>query len=227
MASISNTTADIIVNLQLNENNKNVLDFIVSDEYHLKKLGIGGHVIRVNDSPLLQGIYKHPYSIVAFNKYSILCNLKHDTCENVNIVLFNCSIIDLNKNDVLFQIKIHTNDNDNNNNNNNNNDNDNNINKIGVNLMCEQNQFVVNVQNNNDDNDDADMSLENSNTNITIDDNNNQNGGDDDDDTTVSSSSNSSNSSNNNNNNTNNTNDDESMDSNDRAVKRQKLDDSQ
>nr|pir hypothetical protein 141 - Autographa californica nuclear polyhedrosis virus [Autographa californica nucleopolyhedrovirus] len=37
MASMSNITPDIIVNAQINSEDENVLDFIIEDEYYLKK----------------------------------------------------------------------------------------------------------------------------------------------------------------------------------------------
>ena len=39
MASMSNITPDIIVNAQINSEDENVLDFIIEDEYYLKKTG--------------------------------------------------------------------------------------------------------------------------------------------------------------------------------------------
>ncbi|USC25930.1 tlp [Palpita vitrealis nucleopolyhedrovirus] len=106
MATTSNTTLDIIVNAQINKKDANVLDFIIEDEYYLKKRGVGAHVIKVSSSPQLKLLYKNAYSTVSCGNYGILCNLVQNGEYDLNAIMFNCAEIKLNKDDVLFQVKI-------------------------------------------------------------------------------------------------------------------------
>ncbi|AKN80976.1 TELOKIN-like protein [Lonomia obliqua multiple nucleopolyhedrovirus] len=106
MASSSNTTPDIVVNAVFDEYNQNLLNFIIQDEYHLKKLGIGGHVVKVNSSDNLKHLYTNAFCIVTSKNYGILCNLLEDSKSDINVILFNCAISKLNKGDVLFRVKF-------------------------------------------------------------------------------------------------------------------------
>lgn len=107
MANINNTTPDIIVNVIINKNDTNLLDFIIEDEYHLKKVSIGAHVIKINKSSEIKRLYDNHYSVISCGDYVILCNLTQD--DNIKVLMFNCAENKLNKNDVLFQTKIFVN----------------------------------------------------------------------------------------------------------------------
>ncbi|ABL76017.1 telokin-like protein [Maruca vitrata nucleopolyhedrovirus] len=111
MTSMTNTTPDIIVNAQINDDDENVLDFIIEDEYYLKKRGVGAHVIKVASSPQLGLLYKNAYSTVSCGNYGILCNLVQNGEYDLNAIMFNCAEIKLNKNQLLFQTKIWQSDN--------------------------------------------------------------------------------------------------------------------
>ncbi|AGA16233.1 tlp protein [Thysanoplusia orichalcea nucleopolyhedrovirus] len=108
---MSSTTPDIIVNAQFNSSDINILDFIIEDEYYLKKRGVGAHVIKVASSPQLKPLYKNAYSTVSCGNYGILCNLVQNGEYDLTAIMFNCAEIKLNKGDVLFQIKIWQSDN--------------------------------------------------------------------------------------------------------------------
>nr|AFN21184.1 hypothetical protein Bmnpvindiagp070 [Bombyx mori nucleopolyhedrovirus]QWC64837.1 hypothetical protein [Bombyx mori nucleopolyhedrovirus] len=111
MANTSNITPDIIVNAQINSEDENVLDFIIEDEYYLKKRGVGAHIIKVASSPQLRLLYKNAYSAVSCGNYSILCNLVQNGEYDLNAIMFNCAEIKLNKGQMLFQTKIYRPDN--------------------------------------------------------------------------------------------------------------------
>nr|WRK23051.1 hypothetical protein [Bombyx mori nucleopolyhedrovirus]WRK23189.1 hypothetical protein [Bombyx mori nucleopolyhedrovirus]WRK23465.1 hypothetical protein [Bombyx mori nucleopolyhedrovirus]WRK23603.1 hypothetical protein [Bombyx mori nucleopolyhedrovirus]WRK23741.1 hypothetical protein [Bombyx mori nucleopolyhedrovirus] len=111
MANTSNITPDIIVNAQINSEDENVLDFIIEDEYYLKKRGVGAHIIKVASSPQLRLLYKNAYSTVSCGNYSILCNLVQNGEYDINAIMFNCAEIKLNKGQMLFQTKIYRSDN--------------------------------------------------------------------------------------------------------------------
>nr|CAA50545.1 unnamed protein product [Autographa californica nucleopolyhedrovirus] len=111
MASMSNITPDIIVNAQINSEDENVLDFIIEDEYYLKKRALAAHIIKVASSPQLRLLYKNAYSTVSCGNYGVLCNLVQNGEYDLNAIMFNCAEIKLNKGQMLFQTKIWRSDN--------------------------------------------------------------------------------------------------------------------
>lgn len=89
-----------------------MLNFVIGDEYHLKKLGIGAHIIKVTTSPFLKRLHNEKYNVVSCGNYVILFNLTDKKEDDVVAILFNCLETKLCKNNVLFQIQFLDDNND-------------------------------------------------------------------------------------------------------------------
>nr|AFS51950.1 DekiORF72 [Dendrolimus kikuchii nucleopolyhedrovirus] len=107
MASITSSTPDIVVNVEPADNDVDVLNFIIGNEYHLKRLGIGAHAIKVISSPHLERLHRNHYCTISCGTYAILCNLVHGSEYDVETILFNRSETRLDKGGVLFKTKIY------------------------------------------------------------------------------------------------------------------------
>ncbi|QEI03676.1 hypothetical protein [Rachiplusia nu nucleopolyhedrovirus] len=104
MATNSSGTVDISVYVTLDkEEDKNILSFIVQDEYHLKKLAVGAYNINILETQIISKFYDYKqHSIVACGDYVVLYNF--NLYKNLNVILFNIKPIVLKKGGCIFKI---------------------------------------------------------------------------------------------------------------------------
>ncbi|WBB27222.1 AC82-like protein [Mythimna sequax nucleopolyhedrovirus] len=124
MATNNSNTVDISVHVTLDkEANKNILSFIVREEYHLKKLAVGAYSLNILDTQLLNDLAQRAGTTIACGDYVICFNFTENS-NKINVILFNIKPTVLKKGGCIFKIvyddKTTTSINNNNNNNNNN-----------------------------------------------------------------------------------------------------------
>ncbi|AAM09210.1 unknown [Mamestra configurata nucleopolyhedrovirus A] len=121
MATNNSNTVDISVHVTLDkEANKNILSFIVREEYHLKKLAVGAYSLNILDTQLLNDLAQRAGTTVACGDY-VICSNFTENSNKINVILFNIKPTVLKKGGCIFKIiyddKPITNVNNNNNNN--------------------------------------------------------------------------------------------------------------
>ncbi|ABI35748.1 Tlp-20 [Ectropis obliqua nucleopolyhedrovirus] len=110
MATDNNGTVSIAVYTIVDkENDYNILSFIVQDEYHLKKLAVGAYNLNILDTQLLNTLEESSYHVVVCGDFVITHNIvdrKYARTPNtkLNVILFNCKPVVLNKSDCIFKI---------------------------------------------------------------------------------------------------------------------------
>ncbi|AYN45031.1 se71 [Alphabaculovirus alterspexiguae] len=106
MATNNSGTIDISVHVTLDkEANKNVLSFIVREEYHLKKLAVGAYNINILDTQLLNNLSsKKTCTTVACGDYVIVYNFVENITNKINVILFNIKPTILKKGNCIFKI---------------------------------------------------------------------------------------------------------------------------
>ncbi|AAZ67445.1 orf75 [Trichoplusia ni single nucleopolyhedrovirus] len=105
MATNNSGTVDIAVYVTLDkENDKNILSFIVQDEYHLKKLAVGAYNLNILDTQLLAKLAQNQCrsSTIVGGDYVVVYNF--NVCNNLNVILFNIKPTVLKKGTSIFQI---------------------------------------------------------------------------------------------------------------------------
>ncbi|AAR28857.1 tlp-20 [Leucania separata nucleopolyhedrovirus] len=104
MATNNNATVDIAVYVSMdrNDEDRNVLSFIVQDECHLKKLAIGAYALKILDTKLLQSLGERKCIVVSGGDYVIVHNINE--ANGINAILFNKNPIKLHKGMCLFKI---------------------------------------------------------------------------------------------------------------------------
>ncbi|QNV47815.1 telokin-like protein [Alphabaculovirus altersperidaniae] len=104
MATSNSGTIDISVHVTLDkESKRNVLSFIVREEYHLKKLAVGAYNINILDTQLLNSLSKHRCNTIACGDYVIVYNFV-DNSNKINVILFNIKPTILKKGNCIFKI---------------------------------------------------------------------------------------------------------------------------
>lgn len=107
MASINNTTPDIVVNAIRDADEPDVINFVIENEYYLKKLSVGAHVVKVQSSPILHDLYYNCCSPpMSCDNYVILYNLTDNSQYDIKVLLFNYAVEKLNKEKILFSIRL-------------------------------------------------------------------------------------------------------------------------
>ncbi|AOL56797.1 TLP20 [Chrysodeixis includens nucleopolyhedrovirus] len=105
MATNNNGTVDIAVYVTLDkDNDKNILSFIVQDEYHLKKLAVGAYNLNILDTQLLAKLAQNQCrsSIIVEGEYVVVYNF--NIRNNLNVILFNIKPTVLKKGACIFKI---------------------------------------------------------------------------------------------------------------------------
>lgn len=100
MATNSSGTVDIAVYVT---QDKNILSFIVQDEYHLKKLAVGAYSINVLDTQLLNDINTSQIITMSCGDYVIVYNY-YEQYKKFNIILFNIKPTVLKKGSCIFKL---------------------------------------------------------------------------------------------------------------------------
>ncbi|AIE47796.1 tlp-like protein [Peridroma alphabaculovirus] len=105
MATNSSGTVDISAHVTLDRDaNKNVLSFIVREEYHLKKLAVGAYSLNILDTQLLNNLSeRHNCTTVACGDYVIVHNFTENS-NKINVILFNIKPTVLKKDVCIFKI---------------------------------------------------------------------------------------------------------------------------
>ncbi|UZE89745.1 TLP-20 [Parapoynx stagnalis nucleopolyhedrovirus] len=110
MANINSTMPDIVVvNAVKNAYDSNIIDFVIENEYYLKKLSVGAHVIKVQSSPILKDLYTTNvcyYPAISYDNYIIEYNLTDNSEYDLKVILLNYGADKLIKGEKLFSIKI-------------------------------------------------------------------------------------------------------------------------
>ncbi|ACI47451.1 unknown [Spodoptera litura nucleopolyhedrovirus II] len=104
MATNNSGTVDISVHVTLDkEAKRNVLSFIVREEYHLKKLAVGAYNINILDTQLLNSLAQHKCNTVACGDYVVVYNFVENS-NRINVILFNIKPTILKKGNCIFKI---------------------------------------------------------------------------------------------------------------------------
>ncbi|ACH88616.1 Tlp-20 [Helicoverpa armigera multiple nucleopolyhedrovirus] len=104
MATNNSNTVDISVHVTLDkEANKNILSFIVREEYHLKKLAVGAYSLNILDTQLLNDLAQRAGTTVACGDYVICYNFTENS-NKINVILFNIKPTVLKKGGCIFKI---------------------------------------------------------------------------------------------------------------------------
>jgi hypothetical protein len=104
MATNNSGTIDISVHVTLDkEAKRNVLSFIVREEYHLKKLAVGAYNITILDTQLLNNLPQHRCNTIACGDYVVVYNFV-DNSNKINVILFNIKPTILKKGNCIFKI---------------------------------------------------------------------------------------------------------------------------
>nr|AAO43569.1 Orf2 [Spodoptera litura nucleopolyhedrovirus] len=104
MATSNSGTIDISVHVTLDkEAKKNVLSFIVREEYHLKKLAVGAYSINILDTQLLNNLSLYQCKTIACGDYVIVYNFVENS-NRINVILFNIKPTILKKGNCIFKI---------------------------------------------------------------------------------------------------------------------------
>jgi hypothetical protein len=102
----TNNNVDIAVYVISDQkDNKNILSFIVQDEYHLKKLTVGAYNLNILDTQLLSNFSSTHCNVVACGEYVVVFNTTE--CNRLNAILFNAKPTVLKKGSCLFKIEQH------------------------------------------------------------------------------------------------------------------------
>ncbi|ABM45790.1 telokinin-like peptide [Spodoptera frugiperda multiple nucleopolyhedrovirus] len=106
MATSNSGTIDISVHVTLDKESskRNVLSFIVREEYHLKKLAVGAYNINILDTQLLNNLSQYKCNTVACGDYVIVYNFTENTSNRINVILFNIKPTILKKGNCIFKI---------------------------------------------------------------------------------------------------------------------------
>ncbi len=104
MANNSSGTVDISVYVTLDkEDDRNILSFIVQDEYHLKKLAVGAYNLNILDTQIISRFYESTqHIVVACGDYVVVFNFNQ--YKNLNVILFNIKPTVLKKSNCIFKI---------------------------------------------------------------------------------------------------------------------------
>ncbi|AXU41681.1 TLP20 [Spodoptera eridania nucleopolyhedrovirus] len=104
MATNNSGTVDISVHVTLDkEAKRNVLSFIVREEYHLKKLAVGAYNLNILDTQLLNSLAQHKCNTVACGDYVVVYNFVENS-NRINVILFNIKPTVLKKGNCIFKI---------------------------------------------------------------------------------------------------------------------------
>ncbi|ADB84414.1 Tlp-20 [Apocheima cinerarium nucleopolyhedrovirus] len=104
MATNNNGTVNIAVYTTLDkEKNKNILSFIVQDEYHLKKLPVGAYSLNILDTQLLNNLSEYVCSTISCGDY-VVCHNFTEQYNKLSVILFNTKPTILKKNHCIFKI---------------------------------------------------------------------------------------------------------------------------
>nr|WRQ96338.1 tlp [Mamestra configurata nucleopolyhedrovirus A]WRQ96507.1 tlp [Mamestra configurata nucleopolyhedrovirus A] len=104
MATNNSNTVDISVHVTLDkEANKNILSFIVREEYHLKKLAVGAYSLNILDTQLLNDLAQRAGTTVACGDY-VICSNFTENSNKINVILFNIKPTVLKKGGCIFKI---------------------------------------------------------------------------------------------------------------------------
>jgi hypothetical protein len=104
MATNNSNTVDISVHVTLDkEENKNILSFIVREEYHLKKLAVGAYSLNILDTQLLNDLAQRTCTIIACGDFVITYNFTQNS-NKINVILFNIKPTVLKKGGCIFKI---------------------------------------------------------------------------------------------------------------------------
>jgi hypothetical protein len=107
MATNSSNTVDISVHVTIDkEANKNILSFIVREEYHLKKLAVGAYSLNILDTQLLNDLAKRTCTVTACGDYVIVYNFTENS-NKINVILFNIKPSVLKKGGCIFKLTYH------------------------------------------------------------------------------------------------------------------------
>lgn len=104
MATSNSNTVDISVHVTLDkEANKNILSFIVREEYHLKKLAVGAYSLNILDTQLLNDLAQRACTTIACGDFVISYNFTENS-NKINVILFNIKPTVLKKGGCIFKI---------------------------------------------------------------------------------------------------------------------------
>ncbi|AIZ48642.1 ac82 [Agrotis segetum nucleopolyhedrovirus B] len=104
MATSNSGTVDISVHVTLDkEADKNVLSFIVREEYHLKKLAVGAYSLNILDTQLLNDLAQRACNTIACGNYVIVYNFTENS-NKINVILFNTKPTILKKGNCIFKL---------------------------------------------------------------------------------------------------------------------------
>ncbi|AUV65357.1 TLP-20 [Alphabaculovirus myunipunctae] len=105
MATNNSNTVDISVHVTLDkEANKNILSFIVREEYHLKKLAVGAYSLNILHTQLLNDLAQRSCTVTACGDYVVVYNFVENTSNKLNVILFNIKPTVLKKGACIFKI---------------------------------------------------------------------------------------------------------------------------
>ncbi|AHH82654.1 TLP-20 [Buzura suppressaria nucleopolyhedrovirus] len=103
MTANNSGTVNILVYATLDQqDDDNILSFIVQDEYHLKKLAIGAYSLNILDTRLLNNLWRYHCATISCGNYVICHNFTEDG--NLNVILFNTRPTILKKGVCIFKI---------------------------------------------------------------------------------------------------------------------------
>lgn len=103
MTASNSGTVNISVYVTLDQqDNDNILSFIVQDEYHLKKLAIGAYSLNILDTQLLNNLWRQHCVTISCGDYVICHNFTER--RNLNVILFNTRPTILKKGNCIFKI---------------------------------------------------------------------------------------------------------------------------
>jgi hypothetical protein len=100
----TNNNVDIAVYVISDQkDNKNILSFIVQDEYHLKKLTVGAYNLNILETQLLSNLSSVHCNVIACGDYVVVFNVTDSN--RLNAILFNAKPTILKKGSCLFKIE--------------------------------------------------------------------------------------------------------------------------
>ncbi|QYC92694.1 TELOKIN-like protein-20 [Trabala vishnou gigantina nucleopolyhedrovirus] len=108
MATNNSGTVNIAVYAIIDkQSDKNILSFIVQDEYHLKKLAVGAYSLNILDTRLLDDLHEKNCVTISCGDYVICHNFNENSCgaiAGLNVILFNTKPTILKKGNCIFKI---------------------------------------------------------------------------------------------------------------------------
>ncbi|AGR56826.1 tlp [Hemileuca sp. nucleopolyhedrovirus] len=104
MATSNSGTVNIAVYVTLERKvDRNILSFIVQDEYHLKKLAVGAYSLNILHTQLLNNLIEYDCKVISCGDF-VICHNYSEHNNGLNVILFNTKPTILKKESCIFKI---------------------------------------------------------------------------------------------------------------------------